>query len=130
MFAALRLKKRSLVAYIRHQGHMARALDGHRQLALMEGAGACDAAGNDLRALGHIFAQAGNIFVVDVLDAVYAEAANLLAAAALRPAAKFTGCSGTARGAGAAAGAAPYPPAYPPLEALLSAKWMLSATTS
>ena len=56
---------------------MARALDGHRQLALMEGAGACDAAGNDLRALGHIFAQAGNIFVIDVLDAVYAEAANL-----------------------------------------------------
>ncbi len=66
---------------------MARALDGHRQLALMEGAGACDAAGNDLRALGHIFAQAGNIFVIDVLDAVYAEAANLLAAAALRAAA-------------------------------------------
>ena len=59
---------------------MARTLDGHRQLALMEGAGAGDAAGNNLRALGHILAQTGDIFIVDVLDAVHAQAAHLFAA--------------------------------------------------
>ena len=59
-------------------------LDGDGQLALMERAGAGDTAGDDLGALADILAQTGHILIVDMLDAVYAEAADLAAAAALR----------------------------------------------
>jgi hypothetical protein len=46
----------------------------------MESAGTGNTAGNDLGALAHVLAQAGQILVIDVLDAVNAEGANLLAA--------------------------------------------------
>ena len=46
----------------------------------MISAGAGHAAGNDLGTLAHILAQAGQILVINVVNAVNAEAANLLAA--------------------------------------------------
>ena len=58
---------------------MTGTLDGHGQLALMESAGAGDAAGDDLGPLAHILAQTGNILVINVLDMIHAEAANLAA---------------------------------------------------
>ena len=69
-----------LVADVGHQSHVAGTLDGNRQLTLMESAGTGHTAGNDLGALAHVLAQAGQILVIDVLDAVNAEGANLLAA--------------------------------------------------
>ena len=59
---------------------MTGALDGDGQLALMCGAGAGDAAGQNLSALGHIAAEPCDILVVDVLDLIDAETANLAAA--------------------------------------------------
>ena len=68
------------VAHVGQQRNMARTLDGDGQLTLMESAGTGNAAGNDLRALGNVLAQAGDVFIVNVVDTVHAEAANLLAA--------------------------------------------------
>jgi hypothetical protein len=45
----------------------------------MAGAGAGHAAGQDLRTLGHVTAQAGDILVIDALHAVSTEAADLAA---------------------------------------------------
>lgn len=59
---------------------MTSALDGDGELALMRGTGAGDAAGQDLSPLGHIAAESGDILVVDVLNLIDAEAANLAAA--------------------------------------------------
>ena len=71
---------------------MARALDRDRQLALMLGAVAGHAAGQDLAALGHEATQAGEVLVIDVLNLIYAELADLaagLAAVAGISAARF-----------------------------------------
>jgi len=52
------------------QRQEARALDRHRQLTLVEGLGARDAARYDLAGLGDVILQRGEILVVDLLDAV------------------------------------------------------------
>lgn len=43
----------------------------------MESASAGDAAGNDFGTLADVFAQAGQILVINAVDAINAEAANL-----------------------------------------------------
>ena len=69
------------IADVRHKSHMASTLDSNGQLALMESASAGDAAGNDFGTLADVFAQAGQILVINAVDAINAEAANLFAAA-------------------------------------------------
>ena len=59
---------------------MTRTLDRLGQLALVMRTGAGHTAGQDLAALGHILAQAGSILVVNVLDFINTESANLAAA--------------------------------------------------
>ena len=59
---------------------MAGTLDGDGELTLMRGAGAGDAAGQDLRTLRHIAAESRDILIVDVLDLIDAKTANLAAA--------------------------------------------------
>ena len=49
---------------------LAGTLDGNRQLTLMESAGTGHTAGNDLGALAHVLAQAGQILVINVINAV------------------------------------------------------------
>lgn len=66
------------IADVRHKSHMASTLDSNGQLALMESASAGDAAGNDFGTLADVFAQAGQILVINAVDAINAEAANLL----------------------------------------------------
>src|SRR5699024_6764684 len=74
------------VADVGQQSNVTGALDVDEQRTLRERAGAGHAAGDDLRALADILAQTGNILVIDMIDTINAEAANLLAAAALRAA--------------------------------------------
>src|ERR1700737_2667893 len=71
----------SVVGGERNQGNLAGALEGDRQRPLVAGAGAGDTAGEDLAALGDEPAQARDLFVVDVLGLLNAEAAYL----AVRP---------------------------------------------
>ena len=57
------------------------ALDGDSQLTLVSGAGTGSTAGQDLAALGQITTQLGSILVINALNFIHAEAANLLALA-------------------------------------------------
>jgi hypothetical protein len=70
-----------LVADVGHQSNVTSTLDSHGQCALMESAGAGDTAGNDLCTLRDVLTQTGNVLVIDGVDAIDTEAANLLAAA-------------------------------------------------
>jgi hypothetical protein len=65
--------------HVRQQSHRASALDRVRQLALVPGAAAGDAARNDLAALGDEAAQTTHVFVVDEVDLVRAELADFSA---------------------------------------------------
>lgn len=60
---------------------MARALDSYSELALMLCAGTGDSSRKDLCALGDILSQAGYILVIDLVDMIGAELADLLASA-------------------------------------------------
>ena len=71
-----------LVADVGHQGNVTSTLDGHGQGALMESAGAGHTAGDDLCTLRNVLTQTGHVLVIDGVDAIDTEAANLLAAAA------------------------------------------------
>src|SRR4029077_11553196 len=62
------------------QRQEAGALDRHAQLALVAGLGAGDAGGNDLAVLVHEVLQDGDVLVVDFLDLLGGEAAELAAA--------------------------------------------------
>src|SRR4051812_43781945 len=57
---------------------MARALDGDRELALVDGGRAGDFPGHDLAALVHELAQQLVVLVVDELDLVFGEVADFL----------------------------------------------------
>jgi hypothetical protein len=57
-----------------------RALDGDGELALMACAGAGDAAGNNLSAVGEISSQAGDVLVIDIMNLVDTERADLFSA--------------------------------------------------
>src|SRR5215468_12757098 len=76
----------------RHEGDHARALDGERHLALVLGAVAADAPGNDLAPVGDEVLERLRVLVVDLDLLVGAEAADLparetaLAAGATAPA--------------------------------------------
>src|ERR1051325_3158051 len=71
--------KRSVRGERKQRGD-ARALDRVLQLALMQRAGAGDAARQDLPALGDELLQHLHVFVVDVLELLHAELADALAA--------------------------------------------------
>src|SRR6267142_1594447 len=62
---------------VRQQRHRAGALDGVGELALVARAAARDPARDDLAALGHQAAQAAHVLVVDEVDLVSAELADL-----------------------------------------------------
>ena len=65
------------IADVGEKSQMSGALDRNGQLPLMTGAGAGHSAGNDLSSLRKISPQAGNIFVIDGLNLIDAESANL-----------------------------------------------------
>ena len=69
------------VADIRQESHLTCALNGDRQLTLMQCAGARHAAGQDLRTLGNELTQLCGILVIDHSDLVRAENADLLSSA-------------------------------------------------
>src|SRR4051812_11673603 len=73
------------VRHVRDQRNLAGALERRLQLALMHRARARDAPRQDLPALRHERAQQLHVLVIDVVDLVCAELANL-AAAEHRPA--------------------------------------------
>jgi len=55
---------------VRQQGNRARPLDRVRQLALVPGAAARDATGDDLASLAHEASQTPDVLVVDQIDFV------------------------------------------------------------
>ena len=65
------------IADVGEKSQMSGALDRNGQQPLMTGAGAGHSAGNDLSSLRKISPQAGNIFVIDGLNLIDAESANL-----------------------------------------------------
>src|SRR5690606_8841674 len=69
-----------VVVGVRDQREEARALDRERQLALVARLGAGDAARHDLAVLGEGLAQGVEILVIDLLDALGGELAELAAA--------------------------------------------------
>jgi hypothetical protein len=60
-------------------------LDGDGQCALMVSAGAGHTAGNDLSTLRDVLTQTGHVLVIDGVDAIDTEAANLLGRAGREP---------------------------------------------
>ena len=68
-----------LVADVGHQSNVTSTLDSHGQCALMESAGAGNTAGNDLCTLRDVLTQTGHVLVIDGVDTIDTEAANLLA---------------------------------------------------
>ena len=74
--------QRKSIGHVGQQGDLAGALDGLGQLALMHGAGAGGAAGQDFGPLGSEPAQLGGVLIVDALHLVHAEGADLAALAA------------------------------------------------
>src|SRR5256885_8778385 len=69
----------SVLIGVGQEREKARPLDRHRELALIEGFRAGDAARNDLARLGDIALQGGEILVVDRLHPFGGEAAELAA---------------------------------------------------
>src|SRR6185312_10643243 len=69
-----------VVVGVRQQREEARALDRGRQLTLVAGLGAGDAARHDLAVLGDVLAQGVEILVVDLLHVFGSEAAEFAAA--------------------------------------------------
>ena len=76
------LLKDELFRHEGQQSHMTGALDRGGQLTLMLGAGAGSTAGQDLATLGHQATQLSSVLVIDIIDLVDAETANLLTLAA------------------------------------------------
>jgi len=70
-----------LIGYIGQQGNLSGPLDGLRQLALMDGAGACGPAGQNLASLGQKAAQLDGVLIVDLLALVHAKLTHLPALA-------------------------------------------------
>src|SRR5688572_384453 len=76
----MELRKHASIGGERQQRGDARALDGVLQLALMQRAGAGNAARQNLSALGDELLERLHVFEVDVLDLLDAELADALAA--------------------------------------------------
>src|SRR5947209_4090833 len=66
-----------LIRYERHQGHVARALNGRAELALVSRAGPACAPRQDLAALRDELLELGGALVVDTGGLLYAEGAHL-----------------------------------------------------
>src|SRR4029077_4764174 len=106
----------------RQQSNIARLLDRRGQAPLMRSADPSQAPRNDFAALRHELRQQPHILVVDGLDFLHAELANLLAAEIL--AATFAPTAGSSRtrrpppppGAAGRAGRRPPRPGRPPPE--------------
>jgi hypothetical protein len=64
----------------RQQGDIPRLLNRIAQPTLMRGANACQTPWNDLAALGHELPEQAHVLIVDRIDLLDAELANLLAA--------------------------------------------------
>src|SRR5947209_17560787 len=73
-------RNRVSIRHVRNQRDLARALDRGLQLALVHRAGARDAPRQDLAALGHERSDQLHVLVVDVVDLVRAELADLATA--------------------------------------------------
>src|SRR5437764_231628 len=96
------------LGYVWNQRDLPGSLDRRLQLPLVHRAGARDAARQDLPALGHERADQLDVFVVDVVDLVRAELADLAppeqrAALTLRFVAALLVCTAAAAAAAAAA---------------------------
>src|SRR5882724_5307503 len=74
------LARRLVLVGVRGQGQEARTPDGELQLALIMSARTRDAARNDLAGLSDIALERRQILVVDLLDVVGGESAELFAA--------------------------------------------------
>jgi len=59
---------------------VARAFNGHGQLPLVPGTGAGDTAGNNLCPLAEIPSQAGDVFVIYIVNFIHAEGAYFFSA--------------------------------------------------
>src|SRR6185312_8816904 len=88
----------------RQQGDVAGLLDGRRDATLVRRADAGQAAGHDLALLRHELAEQAHVFVIDGINLLDAELADLLAAEELASA--FTAATGTALRASAGTGTA------------------------
>lgn len=66
-----------LIAHVREQGNLTGALDSRVQFALVLCTSAGNAAGKDLCTLGNELSQLCNILVINGVDLVYTENANL-----------------------------------------------------
>src|SRR3954466_7870563 len=78
-----------LLRHVRDERDLARALDRRLQLALVLGAGARDPPRQDLAALGHERPDQLHVLVVDVVDLVRAELADLAPAEQRAPLSLF-----------------------------------------
>ena len=72
-----RYKNLKLLSLVRKERDSAGAFYGERKLTLMLGAGTRSAAGNDLTLFGYETFKSRNVLVVDLLDFLGAERANL-----------------------------------------------------
>ena len=77
--------KQKSVSGVRHKRNVTGALDCHCELTLMEGACACDSAGQNLGSLRYISSESVYVLVVNFLDVFHTEIANLLATGAKSP---------------------------------------------
>jgi hypothetical protein len=66
-----------LVRGVGHESDGSRTLDSGGELALMLCTGAGHTAGQDLTALAGETAKTGNVLIIDMLDLIYAERADL-----------------------------------------------------
>src|SRR5690606_3612689 len=83
--ASVRLPARPSVRRVRQQRNLPGPLDGHGQLALVPGAVAGDAPRQHLGPLGQEAAQAAGFLIIDAVDFVDAERANLSSAPPFPP---------------------------------------------
>ena len=93
----------------RQQGDVARLLDGARQPPLMGGADAGEAPGHDLASLGDKLLQQAYIAIVDGVDLLDTELANLLAPKELASAAAGAAGASTRRASAGTEGPGPEP---------------------
>ncbi len=68
----------TLVGRIREQGDVTGALERDREAPLVTSAGSRDATGQDLASLANEAAKPGDLLVVDEVDLLHTEVANLL----------------------------------------------------
>ena len=78
LFEQSALKKLILVGHVGKKSHLSSSLDSGGELSLMKSAGAGYASGEDLCSLGNELSELCNVLIIDSLNLVLAEDANLL----------------------------------------------------